>query len=487
LQRAVRRSARCWTRSQVEQRNVHTVHVTGDLLPQLDPSKKGETPQAMVGWDSRVLPSQILGRLPSWGIGPPTSVQAAACEVLMDQDRQYDRDKTVLLQAVTGSGKTLAYLMPALARVDTRLAKIQAAVVVPTRELAVQVASVAEKLASGGKSRKERPLVVRRLVGLPAPGMISRLQADVPHVVIATPVLLQSLVEEKAVSLSNLHILVLDEADELLRVEASQQASLALLRSTRRQRERVLAKGGGGGGEESKGLQHVFVSASLTSEVYDAVVSPRSATVLVTDSRGPASDGGGGAQDAPSRAPPKLPDTLTHYSIPVGPGEHGEVQRVALLSKLHAALQPKGATLVFVNGSKRVPEVLKALRDRNFKCSALTATYPTERKERAAVLRRVKSNHIKVLVCTEMGARGLDIPNVRLVVNLEAPPSSEAYLHRAGRAGRCAPGRDRPTSGVVATFCNDSQDEPLLQSHSAQLDLQLHRSRLAGGQLHHLS
>ena len=142
-----------------------------------------------------------------------------------------------------------------------------------------------------------------------------------------------------------------------------------------------------------------------------------------------------------------MPPSLRHIAIPMAPLEpHSkrgfEVVDATIakrLAQLHAALEPNGAMLVFVDDESCVPGTLEGLRSRKFSCAALTAHHPKERKARAALLRKIKSSRVQVVLATEMGARGLDLTGVHTVVNLTPPNTVRQYVHRAGRAARMAP------------------------------------------------
>jgi superfamily II DNA/RNA helicase len=311
----------------------------------------------------------------------------------------------------------------------------------------------------------------------------SRLRREPPHAIVATPALAASLVASGHVSLRELRLLVLDEADELLSPAAA-PATRALLAAAGAA-ARAAAVGGGGGGEAATPtppLRRVWVSATVTPAVVAAAAEAAAYArvphppVLLSD----AAAGAAAAATSAAPPPPAMSAVLSHWRLELGtlPTQTTAVAAAApaaaasdaaaaadaaldaaaaaaaaAVARLHAALTPKGPILVFAPSGGAAPSLLAALRARAFRAAALTATQPAERRERAAVLRGVRAGRTQVLVTTEMGARGMDLPAVALVVNAGAPLSHGAYLHRAGRAGRSAPGCIAPTPVRFCAFC----------------------------------
>ena len=363
---------------------------------------------------------------------------------------------------MTGSGKTLAYAAAVLSRLDVAALgrtgrgappATQALVVVPTRELAVQVAAVLTALAGPPSAkRKAAPLRISRLVGLATAEMVARLRKEPPHIAVATPALAAALVsgDAPAMHLGALRTLVLDEADELL-AAAIAPATRAVLKAAAagatakapREPDVPLAP---------PQLRRYWISATVTPEVVAAAAAESNTPLLLFTDAGAADATASHAAEAAAPPAPRLPPALTHWrlALPLPAGTSpdslvADAERAAIVARLHAALQPKGPMLIFAPSAERAAPIVAALARRSFRAAALTAAAPAERRARAALLRGVRSGRTAALVTTEMGARGLDLPRVALVVNA-APPAggAGAYLHRAGRAGRHAPGADAP-------------------------------------------
>jgi len=184
------------------------------------------------------------------------------------------------------------------------------------------------------------------------------------------------------------------------------------------------------------------------------------------------------------------PSSLRHIALPmvyktkdVQTPQAMDALIVKRLAQVHAALEPKGVMLVFVKDEAAVEGMLEGLRSRKFSCAALTAHHPKERKARAALLRKVKTNRVQVVLATEMGARGLDLAGVHTVVNLTPPKDVRQYIHRAGRAARMSPvkgpvgeildaGAEAPVSsyGVSVTFVPQTEHSAADTSESIDTD-----------------
>jgi len=284
---------------------------------------------------------------------------------------------------------------------------------------------------------------------------VDRIKESSPHVVIATPRTAHALLAAGALKLNKLSTLVLDEADLLLDVSESQPLVKELL-------QRAL-----GSPKSSSSMQLLLVSATVTPQVVQMCIdNGRNAPRQVTSCGAPHSDAPQSAAGQTMEAslgqsgePPRfaLPQQLRHLAVQVPRAQSHQIQNATyarFLAKIHATLQPKGAVLAFISDEAAAPGILEGLQRRNFRASAMTATLPKERKARAALLRKVKSGRVQFLLTTEMGARGLDLGEIAVVVNTHPPKDSRQYLHRAGRAGRLhrSPGQaDAKLAGPAET------------------------------------
>jgi ATP-dependent RNA helicase RhlE len=332
-------------------------------------------------------------------------------QVLVLEDATAGRD--TLAKSQTGSGKTLGFAIPIVDRLDPDARERPGALVlVPTRELAVQVRDEFVDIA------RARRLGVKAVYG----GTHVREQAkgvDLAHVLIATPGRLDDLAERKLVRLSGVRILVLDEADRMLDMGFQPQVDRIVRRLP-------------------KERQTMFFSATLDGAV------GRIADVYTSDPvrHEVAWEG-------------KTVEEADHRFIPVS--QQGKLQ--ALIDLIH---QERGLTLVFVNTKRAVDSLARQLRAQDVPVVAMHGDMSQEARERG--LRRFDDGRVATLVATDVAARGLDLDDVSLVVNYEPPQDDKGYVHRVGRTARA--GR----SGTSVTFVTPEQQGDVSRM-AARLDL----------------
>ncbi|HZS23768.1 MAG TPA: DEAD/DEAH box helicase [Gaiellaceae bacterium] len=312
------------------------------------------------------------------GIVEPFRIQS-----LVLPDALAGRD--VLAKAPTGSGKTLAFGIPLVERVDGQRKAPEALVLVPTRELAVQVAESIGAFASA--------LGVRVGVaygGAPVGPQAKRLQGV--HVVVATPGRLQDLVERRFVSLEGVRMLVLDEADRMLDMGFRPQVE-RIIRRLPRERQTML------------------FSATLDGEVGELARAYTHDPSRFETAREVEHDDG----------------VIEHEFVPVTPDG-----KIDTLVDLIAAEQ--GLTLVFVRTKRGADRLTQKLRRRGVDVGAMHGDMGQGQRERA--LERFRSGRMRTLVATDVAARGLDLDDIAHVINFDPPEDDKGYVHRVGRTGR---------------------------------------------------
>ncbi len=310
----------------------------------------------------------------------------------------------IIGQARTGTGKTLAFGVPILHRLATTLAGDRAAkqpsalIIVPTRELAIQVA---EDLKQAGAEMGARVLTVYG--GRAYEPQIEALAAGV-DVVVGTPGRLLDLANRKNLDLSRIRALVLDEADKML--------DLGFLPDV----ERLLRL-------TPAGRQTMLFSATMPGEV---VTLARRHLHQPTNIR---------AEGLDESAPPPLTVQYvfrTHH-----------MDKVEVLARVLQA-KDRGLAMVFCQTKRACDQVATALTDRGFAAATVHGDLGQAQRERA--LRAFRTGKVDVLVATDVAARGIDVDDVTHVINYECPDDAMAYVHRIGRTGRA--GR----TGVAVTF-----------------------------------
>ena len=299
--------------------------------------------------------------------------------------------ESVLLLSPTGSGKTLAYLLPLIERVEEKIDALQAVVVVPGRELAMQVERVL----------REQSTAVRAMAlygGRPTMEEHRRLRELRPHVVIATPGRLLDHIDKGNLELSGVRLLVIDEYDKCWEFGFREEMA-RIAESLRRVPQVVIASATPfrEENEEESGAPKLLINRD-----YHVIDFLHETTALQ--------------------------DRLRIYAVP-----SPEKDKLQTLARL---LSQKGATqtIVFVAHRESVDRVGQYLREKGFPTSLYHGGQDQEVRERS--LYRFRSGAASVMVSTDLAARGLDIPEVRAIVHYHLPMDTATFAHRSGRTAR---------------------------------------------------
>jgi ATP-dependent RNA helicase DeaD len=313
------------------------------------------------------------------GITVPTPIQAQAIPAML-------QGRDVVGQARTGSGKTLAFALPIVDRCDAGVSRIQALVLVPTRELAIQVAGVLSELSVARRLRVALLYGGRSL--LPER---DTLQKGV-HVVVGTPGRTLDHLQQGDLKLDHVRIVVLDEGDEMLDRGFAPDV------------ERILAR----------------TPATRQTALFSATMPEWVATTAARHLRDPIHVVG----DPTLTAPPEI----QHVVYEVEPGD----KLTALTTLLDQ--RPDGAILVFGRTKHGVKKLAHQLAQKGYPVGALQGNLSQNARER--VLAAFRSGELPILFATNVAARGLDIAGIGQVINYELPESAELFTHRVGRTGR---------------------------------------------------
>jgi ATP-dependent RNA helicase RhlE len=368
--------------------------------------------------------SQTVERaLAARGIDTPFAVQHSVVpDVLAGRD--------VLVKAPTGSGKTLAFGVPLVHRIEATDARAAALVLVPTRELASQVTEEIQDVA------RARAISVAAVYG--GAGIERQIkQARRAHILVATPGRLEDLIDRGAVRLDQVRVLVLDEADRMLDM------------GFRPAVDRIV-------GRTPSDRQTLFLSATLEGE------AGRIAAAYTRDAR-----------RHEERATERAAGRVEHRFLAV----RQEEKLDSLVREL--AGEERGRTLVFVRTKHGADRLVKRLSRHGVTALAIHGNRSQAQRERA--LSRFHSGATDTLVATDVAARGIDVDGVTHVINFDAPPDRDAYIHRVGRTGRAGRGGVGITmvTGEQAATIGKIASELRLHSQFAQSGLSE-----AGGRTH---
>ena len=313
------------------------------------------------------------------------------------------RGSDILAKSPTGSGKTLAFGLPIVERTSRQGKTPSVLILVPTRELAQQVA---EELTLLGRPKGLQVAVVYG--GAPLPAQAKR--AKTAHIIVATPGRIWDLVERRLVTLDGVTTLILDEADRMLDMGFKPQV------------ERIIRR-------LQDDRQTMLFSATLDGEVGDLA---RAYT------------------DSPAYFEAGLPDEVANGDVDhkyVSVTQDGKVD--ALIKEISDA---HGLTLVFVRTKRGADRLVQKLKRQDVQAAAMHGDMTQGAREKA--LERFRSGKVQTLVATDVAARGLDLDDITHVINFDPPEDDKGYVHRVGRTGRAG----RSGSGITLVLPEQQAD-----------------------------
>ncbi|MQA92520.1 MAG: DEAD/DEAH box helicase [Gemmatimonas sp.] len=347
------------------------------------------------GFDGLGLDARLLDALTTLGYEEPTPIQQEAIPPLLE-------GRDLVGQAATGTGKTAAFALPLLqrlAKLGTERPRPSALVLVPTRELAMQVAEAVHRYGRaleasvlpiyGGQSFAQQLRVLRRGV----------------DVVVATPGRALDHINRETLQLGGVAVVVLDEADEMLDMGFAEDLE-AILAATPGERQTVL---------------------------FSATMPPRIAAIARRHLRDPVQIRIAGG-NLPAGAVPQVRQTA--YVVP-------RAHKLAALSRVLDLENPEAA-IVFCRTRTEVDELTETVNAHGYRAEALHGGMTQEQRDR--VMKKLRGGTADLLIATDVAARGLDITRLTHVINYDVPNAPESYVHRIGRVGRA--GRE----GVAITL-----------------------------------
>ncbi len=323
---------------------------------------------------------EILRALSDVGYESPSPIQAATIPPLL-------AGRHVVGLAQTGTGKTAAFAVPILSQIDLSQKAPQALILAPTRELALQVSEAIGKYAHYLPGLNVLPIYGGQSYGVQLSGL--RRGA---HIVVGTPGRIIDHLEKKTLDLTQLRFLVLDEADEMLRMGFAEDV------------ETILA-------DTPANKQVALFSATMPSQIR------RISKKYLTDA----------AEITVKTKTVTAANTHQRYIQVANPQKMDALTRILEVETFEAMI-------VFVRTKQATEDLAERLRARGFSAAAINGDLVQAQRERT--IAQLKSGALDILVATDVAARGLDVDRISHVVNYDIPTDTESYIHRIGRTGR---------------------------------------------------
>lgn len=343
----------------------------------------------MVKFKEFGLSPELMKAVSKMGFEEATPIQAATIPLSL-------QNRDVIGQAQTGTGKTAAFGIPLIEKIDMNNDAVQAIVVAPTRELAIQVS---EELYKIGSTKRVRVLPIYG--GQDIERQIRALKKH-PHIIVGTPGRVLDHIQRRTLRLQNVHTVVLDEADEMLNMGFVEDIE-AILSHVPTERQTLL------------------FSATMPEPIRRIAERFMQNPELVR-----------------VKAKEMTVPNIEQYYI-----EIQEKKKFDTLTRLLDIQSPELA-IVFGRTKRRVDELAEALNLRGYTAEGIHGDL--SQAKRLSVLRKFKEGSIDILVATDVAARGLDISGVTHVYNFDIPQDPESYVHRIGRTGRAG------KTGMAITF-----------------------------------
>ena len=337
------------------------------------------------------LDDRIIRAITEMGFEEASPIQAQAIPVVLE-------GRDMIGQAQTGTGKTAAFGLPLLQKVDPKVKKLQAVVLLPTRELAIQVAEELRRFAKFMHGIKVLPVyggqdIVRQIRAL----------KDGTQIVVGTPGRVMDHMRRKTVKMDHVHTVVLDEADEML--------NMGFLEDM----ETILS-------QLPEERQTLMFSATMPQAIADIAKKFQKDPVTVRVIK-------------KELTVPKV----TQYYYEVKPKN-----KVEVMCRLLDMYSPK-LSIIFCNTKRQVDELVQALQGRGYFAEGLHGDLKQVQRDR--VMESFRNGRTDILIATDVAARGIDVGNVEAVFNYDIPQDDEYYVHRIGRTGRA--GREGKAFSLV--------------------------------------
>jgi len=332
-------------------------------------------------FDKLGLRQELVDGLKLMGITEPTEIQEQAIPWALD-------NKDVIGQSQTGSGKTLAYLLPLFMKIASERREMQAIVLVPTHELAMQIDKTVKLLSE----KSGIPVTSVSIIGdVNVKRQIEKLR-EKPHIIVGSAGRIIELIKMKKINAQTVKTIVLDEGDKLLN-DKNIKVVKEIIKTTMKDRQLMLFS--------------ATVSEKAVSVAKELMKEPEVIKVKEENMVNP---------------------DIEHLYL-----QCEQRDKIEVLRKLVAATEPSKA-IIFINKSDDIQITTSKLQYHNINAYSIFGT--ANKEDRKNAMEGFRSGKYRLLVASDLAARGLDIAGVSLIFNLDIPEDHKEYLHRAGRTGR---------------------------------------------------
>lgn len=330
-------------------------------------------------WDELDVDPRILRGIYSYGFEIPSPIQSKSIISIC-------KGKDIIAQAQSGTGKTASFTIGTLSRIDTNCNYTQAIILAPTRELATQIANVITSISCMIENIK-----IKTIIG--GTSISDDIRSDPPHIVVGCPGRVYDMIRRQYIDGRNIKILVMDEADEMLSQGFLEQIKNIILKM-------------------NSNTQIALFSATLPSNINE-----------ITDRfmRNPV--------NIIVKAESLTLEGIKQYYIAVN-NDHEKYSTLKDIYHLISVSQ----CIIYCNSVNRVVELYNSMKNDNFPVSCIHSKMYKD--ERQIAFNEFKSGASRVLISSDITARGIDIQQVSIVINFDVPKNIHTYLHRIGRSGR---------------------------------------------------
>ena len=368
------------------------------------------------------LNKELIKGLKAQGIDKPTKIQEKAIPLIIE-------NKDLLGQSATGTGKTLAYLLPLLQKIDTSRREMQVLILTPTHELAMQVYRQVELLSKNSAM----PVTSAAIIGNANIKRQVKELRDKQHIIVGTPARVLQLIKMKKIKAHTIKTIVIDEYDRQLHKSNLKEIE-DIIKTTLRDR------------------QLLYFSASSNSEAENKAKDlSKDLQILKIKEENP------------------LSNSIEHYYFTTKLREKMDLLRRVI----HAAKLKKA--LIFINKSYDVEKTVERLKYHKLSVAGIHGD--DDKESRKNTLEDFRQGRINLLVTSDLLARGLDVPDISHIINLDMPETPKEYLHRVGRTGRAG------EEGVAISLISNKKDLQVINQSSKELKIEITEKNLYEGKI----